>query len=53
MDKRLVMFGMTVGSLLGAYIPVWFGASSFSFTSILGAFIGGAFGILIVVKLYN
>lgn len=51
MDKRLVMFGMVVGSTIGTYVPVWFGASTFSFSSILGTAIGGLFGIWVVAKL--
>jgi len=53
MDKRLVLFGMFVGSTLGAYVPVWFGASTFSFSSVLGTFIGGILGIWIIVKLFS
>jgi hypothetical protein len=51
MDKRLVGLGMIVGSTLGAYIPVWLGASTLSYQSVIGALIGGICGIWAVVKL--
>jgi len=53
MDKKLVMLGMIVGSYIGAYVPIWFGASSFSFASVVGTFVGGMCGILIVVRFYT
>lgn len=53
MDKRLVGLGMIIGSTLGAYVPVWFGASSFSYFSILGALFGGIIGIWIAFKLLS
>jgi len=49
--KSFVMFGMFVGSLLGGYIPVFFGASVFSYMSLLGNAIGGILGIYIALKL--
>lgn len=51
MDKRLVGLGMIIGSTLGAYVPVWFGASTLSYQSVLGALIGGILGIWAAVKL--
>ena len=48
MDKRLVVLGMLIGSTLGGYVPTWFGANAFSYTSIIGAFVGGIAGIWIV-----
>lgn len=53
MDKKLVGLGMILGSSLGAYVPTWFGAGAFSFTSILGAFVGGILGIWLVVKIFD
>jgi len=40
-----VIAGLTVGSMIGSYIPVLFGASLFSMISIFGSFIGGIIGI--------
>ncbi|MBI3486154.1 hypothetical protein HY025_04415 [Candidatus Daviesbacteria bacterium] len=51
--KALVMIGMTVGSLIGSYVPVIFGVSAFSFTSIVTGAIGGFIGIWIGFKLGN
>jgi len=45
------MLGMIIGSTLGAYVPVWFGASTFSLSSVIGTFLGGIIGIMLVVKL--
>lgn len=49
--KTLVMFGMVVGSVIGGYIPVLFGVSLFSMTSILGNAAGGLVGIWLSYKL--
>ncbi|MBI3443077.1 hypothetical protein HY008_00195 [Candidatus Woesebacteria bacterium] len=50
-DKSLVMLGMIVGSLIGSYIPVFFGASLFSFASLAGNAVGGIIGIVIANRL--
>lgn len=49
--KFLVLTGMTVGSLIGGYIPVLFGADLFSYSSIIFNAIGGLIGIWISYKL--
>jgi len=51
--KTLIMIGMFVGSIAGGYIPVIFGASLLSFTSIIGNAIGGILGVWIAFKLTN
>lgn len=51
MDKRLIWLGVGVGSTLGAFVPTWFGVSTFSFTSLFGAFVGGILGIWLAVKI--
>ena len=43
--------GMTVGSLIGGYIPVLFGVDLFSFTSIIFSAIGGIAGIWVSYKM--
>ncbi|MCL5784757.1 MAG: hypothetical protein M1142_05410 [Patescibacteria group bacterium] len=43
--KTLVMLGMTIGSIIGGYVPVLFGASMLSYTSVLGSGVGGLLGI--------
>ena len=45
MDKKIILVGMFIGSIVGGYVPVLFGSDSFSFTSIFGSIIGGSFGI--------
>jgi uncharacterized membrane protein YeaQ/YmgE (transglycosylase-associated protein family) len=49
--KRAIYFGMFVGGLIGGYIPVLFGANSFSFASIVGNAVGAIIGIYVVFKL--
>jgi len=49
--KSLVMIGMVIGSLIGGYIPILFGASFLSLWSLVGNTIGGILGIVIVYKL--
>lgn len=48
--KTLVMIGMVVGSLIGGYVPVLFGADFLSFSSIIGNAVGGLVGIWIAYK---
>ena len=45
MNKGLILLFMTVFSVLGSYLPVLFGEDLLGGWSILGSFIGGAFGI--------
>jgi|JRYG01.1.fsa_nt_gb hypothetical protein len=47
MNKKLVMFFMSAGMLLGAYIPVLLGWDPMGLNglSILGGLVGGAAGI--------
>lgn len=47
----LVMLGMFVGSIIGGYIPVIFGASLLSFSSIIGNTAGGIFGVWVAFNL--
>ncbi len=44
------MVGMVAGSLAGSYVPMIFGVSAFSYTSLLGGFIGGIGGIWLAYK---
>lgn len=47
------MLGMVFGSTVGGYLPTWFGANVFSFTSIICAFIGGIIGIWLTFRILN
>lgn len=49
--KKLVMFGMLVGSSLGSYLPVLWGGSLFSLSSIFWGAIGGFAGIWVGYKI--
>ncbi len=43
--KKFVWIGMIAGSALGNYIPLLWGGSSLSFTSIILGMVGGILGI--------
>ncbi len=49
--KLLVWSGMIIGSLIGGYIPVLFGASWLSGAEILGNGLGGIVGVIVGYKL--
>jgi len=49
--KAQVMIGLFIGSSIGGYIPVLFGASLFSYISVIGSAVGGLLGIYIAYKL--
>jgi len=42
--KKMTMLGMVVGSTVGAYLPMLWGGSLFSFTSIILTVVGGFLG---------
>jgi uncharacterized membrane protein YeaQ/YmgE (transglycosylase-associated protein family) len=45
MNKLLIGIGMFLGSTVGSYVPLLWGTSVFSFTSIVFSVIGGLLGI--------
>lgn len=49
--KKLIWFGMTVGSAVGGYMPMLWGGSLFSFTSVILTAIGGIAGIWLGYKI--
>jgi hypothetical protein len=49
--KFLIYLFLSIGSIAGGWIPTLWGASAFSFQSILGSFIGGLLGIWAGYKL--
>jgi len=53
MNKSLVMLFMVIGSTIGGYVPVLFGASAFSYTSVISTFIGGVLGIWLAFRMFN
>jgi len=50
-SKALISIGMIAGSLIGGYIPVLFGDSGFSFTSLFAGGIGAVIGIYAAYRL--
>ncbi len=47
----LITLGMTIGSVAGGYVPMLWGDSFLSFTSILTSGIGSIIGIVLMYKL--
>lgn len=46
MDKRIIMLSLTVGSVIGSYIPaLWGDTSSFGVAGVLCGALGGFAGI--------
>lgn len=52
-SKTMVWVGMFIGSFVGGYIPVLFGASFLSIWSLIGNGLGGIIGIFVAYKLTN
>ncbi len=50
-SKHLIWIGMTIGSLVGGYIPTLWDPSLFSISGIIGSTIGGIAGIWAGFKL--
>jgi hypothetical protein len=50
-QKTAVMFGLTIGSTIGSFIPVLFGGSELSYWSVLTGALGGIAGIYIAFML--
>ncbi|MEI8061779.1 MAG: hypothetical protein WCG97_00575 [bacterium] len=51
MSKSMVWVGMTIGSAIGGYLPMLWGGSLFSFTSIILTAVGGIVGIYLGFKI--
>ncbi|MEH1827902.1 MAG: hypothetical protein V7L22_21655 [Nostoc sp.] len=50
MNKLLIGIGMFLGTTIGSYIPILWGGSLLSITSILWSVIGGIVGIWIAYR---
>ncbi len=50
-SKTLIYIGMTIGSYIGGSLPLFWGASSFSFESIIFGAMGGILGIWLGYKM--
>ncbi|MCX5782254.1 MAG: hypothetical protein NT145_06080 [Elusimicrobia bacterium] len=49
--KKLIMLLMVVGSVVGTYVPVLLGASTFGFVSLLGGAVGAIAGIWLAFRI--
>ncbi len=53
MEKAIIMIGFVVGSTLGGMVPLLWGDSAFSMTSILLSAVGGVIGIWVGYRIVN
>jgi hypothetical protein len=51
MMKKMVLLGMILGSLAGGYIPLIWGESAFSMSSVIFSGVGALLGIWIGYKI--
>jgi hypothetical protein len=51
MQKAVMYTFITIGGVIGAYIPVLFGADGFSAWSVIGSTVGGFVGLYVAYKL--
>lgn len=49
--KTAVWIGMTIGSIAGGYVPMFFGIDALSFTVVITSAIGGILGVIVGYKL--
>jgi dipeptide/tripeptide permease len=50
-SKTLMYLGVTIGSIIGGYLPALWGGSLFSVAGVLTSSLGGAIGLVITYKL--
>jgi hypothetical protein len=51
MNKSITYIFVSVGGLVGGYLPVLFGANGLSILTVIGTTIGGLLGIWIAIKI--
>ncbi|MEA2714985.1 MAG: hypothetical protein QOG91_13 [Candidatus Parcubacteria bacterium] len=49
--KLFIWLGVAIGGAVGGYVPVLFGASALSFSSVIGSTVGGLAGIWLGFRL--
>jgi hypothetical protein len=49
-QKSLILIGLSIGSVIGGYLPTLFGADALSMWSILGSGVGAILGIYVIYK---
>ena len=52
-SKSMIWVGMFVGSAIGGYVPLLWGGSLFSFSSVILTGVGGILGIYLGFKMSN
>lgn len=52
-DKSIVMLGLFIGSIIGGYIPTFFGVSVFSYASVIWSGVGSVIGVYVAYKFVN
>ena len=50
-QKQLIWLGAIVGSAIGGFVPVLWGGSELSFSSVILTAVGGGLGIYVAFKL--
>ncbi len=53
MDKRTIWLGLFVGSTIGGYVPLLWGADLFSFSSIFFSAAGALLGIWVAFRMQS
>jgi hypothetical protein len=51
MDRRVLWMSIAVGSTAGGFVPMLFGAGSFSMASLLGSVVGTILGVWVAIKI--
>lgn len=50
-SKTLVWLGIIIGSTIGSFVPILFGASFLSYSSVVGSGVGAIVGLFIASKI--
>ncbi len=51
MDRKIIWFGLFVGSTIGGFIPRLWGAGAFSFSGLIFSALGGFAGIWLGLRI--
>lgn len=52
-SKTVIYIGVTIGSIIGGYIPAIWGGSLFSVSSVVLSTVGGVIGLVVTYKLVH
>lgn len=50
-EKTIVMGATTLGTIVGGFIPMFWGGSTFSYASVLLSAVGGVIGLYVSYKM--